>query len=279
MADKSKFFWGSALGKDWRSLGLIAVGGTLIAVGLLACQSSVVRNDGESTQGVGETPALSQDAIDAAMAAPDVVQGRRLMQDPSRDRETAAVFSRAAAAGNPVAQTYMGYFSYVGHGVPQSDVAAADWYRKAAVQGFVDAQMRLALLYAKARDLHDPTRTLKPDIPEQIYWLQAAAAQGIPLAKEELGSVAMNVAEQQGDYTKAFAYLRPFVAKGEAWAQSDMCVPYMLRPASTPEIKDEDLKEMRQACELYQQNANKTPPDSWGINLLDSDEIPANLTQ
>lgn len=56
-----------------------------------------------------------------------------------------------AAAGDPRAQTYLGYMFLHGLGVPQSFIVAAGWYRCASRQGVPQAQFQLGLLYDKGQ--------------------------------------------------------------------------------------------------------------------------------
>ena len=51
-----------------------------------------------------------------------------------------AEFRKRAAAGDVVAQYVLGEAYYFGDAVPQDYKDSAKWYRKVAVQGFVNAQ-------------------------------------------------------------------------------------------------------------------------------------------
>ncbi|HEY4161834.1 MAG TPA: tetratricopeptide repeat protein [Dongiaceae bacterium] len=121
---------------------------------------------------------LSQNAIAGYQAEAEIQQGREALKDPRSAAEARDDFTKAASRGNPVAQTYLGYLSYMGYGVEQNDKIAADWYRRAASQGLLVAQIRLAILYEAGRDLLDPSRNLQPDDNEAKKWFKLAAAQG-----------------------------------------------------------------------------------------------------
>ena len=58
-----------------------------------------------------------------------------------------------------------------GDGVKQDDKEAVAWYRKAAVQGFVDAQDNLGCMYGNGT-------CVAQDTAEAVKWLQLAAEQG-----------------------------------------------------------------------------------------------------
>ena len=61
---------------------------------------------------------------------------------PQDDVEAAAWFRKAADQGVAAAQSRLGSFYYLGKGVPQDYVEAAKWYRFAADQGNADAQSK-----------------------------------------------------------------------------------------------------------------------------------------
>ena len=66
-----------------------------------------------------------------------------------------------------------------GKAVPQDDAEAVKWYRKAAEQGYAEAQTNLGWMYEKGRGVPQ-------DDSEAIKWYQKAAIQGHVYAKEKL---------------------------------------------------------------------------------------------
>ena len=62
----------------------------------------------------------------------------------------AAILRPLAIAGDPRAQSYVGYMYATGRGFPQNYNVAAYWYFRAANQGETTAQYQLGLLYDKA---------------------------------------------------------------------------------------------------------------------------------
>jgi hypothetical protein len=66
-----------------------------------------------------------------------------------------------------------------GEGVPQDDHQAAAWYRRAAEQGYADAQFNLGLMYAKGEGVPS-------DYREGVAWIRRAAEQGHTGAQELL---------------------------------------------------------------------------------------------
>lgn len=58
-----------------------------------------------------------------------------------------------------------------GEGVSQDHGQAMDWYRKAADQGYADAQLNLGVMYAKGEGVPQ-------DLARAHKWLSLAATQG-----------------------------------------------------------------------------------------------------
>ena len=91
-----------------------------------------------------------------------------------QSRDYAAALSRLdvlAAAGEPRAQTILGLMHESGEGVPPDPARAAEWYRRAAEQGYDPAQYALANLYRAGRGV-------PKDEEEAAYWYRAAAERG-----------------------------------------------------------------------------------------------------
>jgi uncharacterized protein len=81
----------------------------------------------------------------------------------------AAACTRLAEKGEGWAQCYLGFLYAVGHGVPQDDKAAAEWYRKAAEQGVALCQLLVGLEYAKGG-------AVPQDDVQAYMWFELAAA-------------------------------------------------------------------------------------------------------
>jgi TPR repeat protein len=67
-----------------------------------------------------------------------------------------------------------------GQGVAQNDAEAANWYRKAAEQGHVHAQVLLGVMYGKGQGVAQ-------DYAEAVNWCRKAAEQGDANAQYNLG--------------------------------------------------------------------------------------------
>src|SRR5579863_4997954 len=78
---------------------------------------------------------------------------------------------RAAAAGNVVAESYLGFMHYLGRGFAQSDARAALHFRRAAQAGDAKAQLNLARL-------HEAGRGVEQDPGLAVQWYRRAAEAG-----------------------------------------------------------------------------------------------------
>jgi len=89
----------------------------------------------------------------------------------------AAILRPLAIAGDPQAQSYVGYMYETGRGFPQNYNVAAYWYFRAANQGETTAQYRLGLLYDKGDGLQQ-------DYIKAHMWLDLAAAHAPPTSRD-----------------------------------------------------------------------------------------------
>ena len=87
------------------------------------------------------------------------------------------MYRKAAEQGYAEAQNELGVMHAIGDGVPKDDVQAAKWYRLAAEQGLPKAQFNLGGMYAIGDGVP------KDDV--QAYaWLNIADAQGYQRAEK-----------------------------------------------------------------------------------------------
>ena len=99
-----------------------------------------------------------------------------------RDRIAAAKWFRLAAVqGFTQSQYNLAVSYYTGVGVPQSYAEAEDWYRKVAEQGDVRAQNNLGYMYDTGKGIE-----VNPEIA--VYWYQQAAAAGNKSAQANLAN-------------------------------------------------------------------------------------------
>lgn len=81
-----------------------------------------------------------------------------------------------------IAQHRLGVSCALGRGVPQSDAEAADWNRKAADQGHVDAQYDLGCMYEGGRGVEKSGC-------EAARWYKQTAEQGHAKATDKLALI------------------------------------------------------------------------------------------
>ncbi|HVI89465.1 MAG TPA: tetratricopeptide repeat protein [Dongiaceae bacterium] len=241
-------------------------GSNFIYVKSAATLIGVARADGQSTSGLTPLPALAPDKIAAAAAAVDVALGRRLMKDPKRDAETLAAFARAAGQDNPVAETYLGYLYYMGHGTRQDDETAALWYQRAAEQGFVDAELRLGLMYAAGRDLMDPTRSLPRDRKKALHWLAQAAYRGSWLAANQMAEIYVLEGIHNGHMAEARQFVQDLAEKKDPPAVRLLCLSYGW-------VSDNPA-EKKHRCDLRDQMPAYLSDEYVRSRLLQSADIP-----
>jgi len=77
-----------------------------------------------------------------------------------------------------------------GDGVPENDAEAVKWFRKAADQGYADAQHNLGSMYANGEGV--PENSIRAYV-----WLSTAKTQGITKAAENLDILKPMMTKQQ----------------------------------------------------------------------------------
>jgi TPR repeat protein len=87
-----------------------------------------------------------------------------------------------ASAGDKVAQWRVALTFEDGENVPQDFAKAAEWYLKAAEQGYAPAQLSIGTLYERGQGV-------KQDGAQAAAWYKKAADQGNEMAEELLGSL------------------------------------------------------------------------------------------
>ncbi|MEN8734596.1 MAG: tetratricopeptide repeat protein, partial [Lentimonas sp.] len=85
----------------------------------------------------------------------------------------------------------LGYMYDFGYGgVPEDDTEAVKWYRKAAEQGYAQAQYNLGMAYYYGHGVPE-------DYVESYMWLNLAAAQGDENAKHNKGILSKQMTREQ----------------------------------------------------------------------------------
>ncbi|PAU76634.1 SH3 domain-containing protein [Halomonas salipaludis] len=96
---------------------------------------------------------------------------------------------------------------------------AALWYRRAAEQGSEAAQFQLGLLYLEGRGVAQ-------DDGQAAVWFEAAAQQGVTNAQNNVGSMYENGRGVEQDYSRAFEWYERAARAGDAYAQNNLGALY-----------------------------------------------------
>ena len=136
----------------------------------------------------------------------------------SGDHVTAAkIVTKAAEAGNAVAQLRLALMYDQGDGVPRSATAAMPWYQRAAAQGEPESQVQLGIAY-EAGHYGFPENW---DLAAKLY--QASAMQGWRKGQFEFGRAFQFGMGVPQDRQQAIAWYRKAAANGDPdgqhWAQ------------------------------------------------------------
>jgi len=155
-----------------------------------------------------------------------------------------------SADGRPASQFFLATMYYEGKGVPRDRKIAADWFRKAAEQGDVNAQYRLGVMYLKGdgvpqdkkeasswlrkaagqRDaktkagyllgaMHDYGEGVPRDSREAAQWYRKAAEQGDSDSQYALGVMYFNGTGVERDKKEAVKWFRAAAAQGNTKAR------------------------------------------------------------
>ena len=112
--------------------------------------------------------------------------------------EARRYLTRAANAGNAVAQGNLAYMYANGIGVTKDYNKAVEWYKKSAMQGYAPAQNALGIAYELGKGVEQ-------DYNKAIEWYQKAAAQGFQIAQQNLARFYENGGASQTDSKKSTA--------------------------------------------------------------------------
>ena len=157
-------------------------------------------------------------AFGTGMAAADVRQG---VDAWTRGDYKKAVdeWRPAAVAGDADAQFNMGQAYTLGRGVPADIAMAESWFRKAALQGHLQAETKYGLVL-----FDEGKRT------DAAPWLEKSVQRGEPRAQLVLGTMLFNGDGVERNWPRAYALLVRSAAAGtprasEVQAQMDTLIP------------------------------------------------------
>lgn len=151
-------------------------------------------------------------------------------------------FSAAAGAGDPEGQYRLGLLYSHGEGVLRHPPDAVSWYRRAALQGHLEAEFQLSLAYLhgqrgagdrwyQAAIVSDPPSAewnralwfpsgmlLQPDYREALRWSLLAAEQGLAEAQANVGSLYLRGLGCECNYDEARRWYEMAAAQGNGEA-------------------------------------------------------------
>jgi len=120
----------------------------------------------------------------------------------TRSKEAIEYIEKAAQAGYTLALFYLADLLHNGNHISQNYLRAEQLFRKAALQGFLPAQYRLAqyLLHGSG--------SITPDIPQALYYFRLAADSGHNISQYKLGIFYLNGNFVDKDIPLAAHYLK-----------------------------------------------------------------------
>ncbi|WP_308603966.1 tetratricopeptide repeat protein [uncultured Fibrobacter sp.] len=112
--------------------------------------------------------------------------------------EALRYLTRAASAGDALAQNSLGYMYGMGKGVERDYYKAVKWYKEAAMQGNATAQYNMGFMYEFGQGVEQ-------DYNKAIEWYKKAAAQGYQDAQKNLNRLYENGSASQTASKKSTA--------------------------------------------------------------------------
>lgn len=181
------------------------------------------------------------------------------------DLQKAAYHCRQSARlGNSEAQFNLALMLDTGRGVPQNRELAMAWYRRAARQGVIAAQINLSAHLRQSREERDQV--------EAVRWYRAAAMKGNPLAEYNLGRLYDAGRGVRQDPDQAAESYRKAAEKGFAPAQLEYAF-CCIRGKGVPTSPTEAAHWFRKAAE----QGNGLGQANLGMFYLQGRGVPRDL--
>ncbi len=139
-----------------------------------------------------------------------IVQVQPCRADPSAAFDPASL-QQSAASGDVMAQFQLGTLDYVGIGVVQDYIGAADLLKQAATAGNAEAACELGFLYQTGSFAKGPP---PPDPKDALVWYQKSAAEGDAYGEFALGEMYLTGQGAARDPVKAAALLAQAAVQG-----------------------------------------------------------------
>jgi TPR repeat protein len=138
---------------------------------------------------------------------------------PSDPVQRVAYFQRAAEGGSADAELQLAIFYAKGEGVAQDYAIAAKWFRAAAEQGVARAQYDLGVLYERGRGV-------EMDQTEAANWYLRAAKANYPLAQYNLAVAYTKGQGTRQDFAEAALWYRRAAGHGVVQAMINLGMLY-----------------------------------------------------
>jgi TPR repeat protein len=187
-----------------------------------------------------------------------------------KERDFSAAFAlwrRAAEQGFTDAQNILGAMYGLGRGVPQDDKQSVYWYRKAAEQGDASAQRMLGLLYGQGKGVPQ-------DFNQAVFWSRKAAEQGFAPAQYALGVFYDQGKGVPQDFKQAAFWYGKATEQGHASSQFNLGAMY---------AKGEGVpQDFKQAAFWYRKAAEQgdaIAQRALGLRYQKGEGVPQDFTQ
>jgi hypothetical protein len=138
---------------------------------------------------------------------------------PSDPAGRLAYYREGAAAGDPNAQLRLAIMYAKGDGVTQDYAVAATWFHAAANQGVGRAQYDMGVIYERGRGV-------KVDLTEAADWYLKAAQTGYPLAQYNLAVCYTKGQGLRKDLTEAAVWYQRAATQGVVQAMVNLAAMY-----------------------------------------------------
>ena len=197
-------------------------------------------NEPTSSQIVPQSHQTSTSKSATALSPEEMFQNGSEHHDKKNYTEAVKWYRKAAEQGFADAQNSLGFCYENGEGVTKDILEAVKWYRKAAEQGFAKAQCNLGYCYEKGKGVTQ-------DYYEAVKWYRKAAEQGLARAQHNLGycyDIGNGVTQ---DYYEAVKWYRKAAEQGHATAQNNLGGCYENGDGVTKDI-NEAVKWYRKAA-------------------------------
>ena len=207
-----------------------------------------------------EKVGLKEEEKDDTILTPSKMYDKgRAAYDKKDYTEAAEWYRKAADQGFAGAQNNLGTMYHDGHGVSQDYNEAVVWYRKAAEQGLAAAECNLGNMYIRGYGV-------SRDNKEAVRWIRKAAEQDYPVGQYLLGYMYHGGLGVGQSYDKAVEWMLKAAEQGFAHAQYNLGLLY--------EYEEYDL---RKAKKWYRKAAKQG--HTKAINRLKELGVPVGKPQ